>query len=120
MATSEKRFGCFGVFIVALLCLSLVFNVFFVLGDVIGFKGAETHRVREVVLTEPASKTVTTKIAVIRLTGLISSGESGLIAGSTPEDIKQKFRQAHEDKSVSAIILAIDSPGGEVTASDDI
>src|SRR5207253_2673193 len=77
------------------------------------------HRVREVVLTEPAPK-ITTKIAVIRLTGLISSGEAGFIGGSTPDDIKQQFRQAHDDKSVSAIILAIDSPGGEVTASDDI
>jgi protease-4 len=34
--------------------------------------------------------------------------------------MKQQFKQALEDKDVRAIVLAIDSPGGEVTASDDI
>lgn len=60
------------------------------------------------------------KIAVIRLGGLISSGDMGLSVGATPEEMKQQFKQALEDKDVRAIVLAIDSPGGEVTASDDI
>lgn len=119
MPSSEKRFGCFGVFIVALLCLSLLFNLGFVLGDLFGLTAGKVHKFREVVLTE-ASPQVSTKIAVIRLTGLISSMESGFLGGATPGSIKEQFRQALEDKSVRAIILAIDSPGGEVTASDEI
>jgi protease-4 len=63
---------------------------------------------------------VSAKIAVIRLGGLISSGDMGLSVGATPEEMKQQFKQALEDKDVRAIVLAIDSPGGEVTASDDI
>ena len=119
MPTSEKRFGCLGVFIVVLLCLSLLFNLAFIIGDISGIAAGENHKFREVVLTEPSPKN-TSKIAVIRLNGLISSFESGIAGGATPEDMKQQFRQALEDKSVRAIILAIDSPGGEVTASDEI
>ena len=119
MPTSEKRFGCLGVFIVVLLCLSLLFNLAFILGDLFGVAAAGNHRFREVVINEPAPN-VTSKIAVIRLSGVISSFESGIVGGATPEDMKQQFRQALEDKSVRAIILAIDSPGGEVTASDEI
>ena len=119
MPTAEKRFGCLGVFIFALLCLSLLFNLAYFIGDLFGIAAGGTHKFREVVLTEPSPK-VTSKIAVIRLTGIISSFESGMIGGATPDDMKQQFRQALEDKSVRAIILAIDSPGGEVTASDEI
>ena len=121
MPTSEKRFGCLGVCIVVLLCLSLLFNLAFIVGDLFGIAagGGGGRKFREVVINEPSPK-VTSKIAVIRLTGMISSFESVLLGGTTPEEIKQQFRQALEDKSVRAIILAIDSPGGEVTASDEI
>lgn len=61
------------------------------------------------------------KIAVIYLTGVISSteggvtGEEGLVG-----DIKNQLDQAIDDKRVKAIILRINSPGGEVVASDAI
>ena len=119
MPTSEKRFGCLGVFIVAVLCLSLLFNLAFVFGELFNLSSAGPHRSHEVVL-EKAAAGVSTKIAVIRLTGVISSLESGMIGGATPGEIKQQFKQALEDKAVRAIILAINSPGGEVTASDEI
>ncbi len=119
MPSSEKRLGCFGFFIVALLCLSLLFNLGFVLGKLFGLSAGKIPRFREVVLTE-ATPQVSTKIAVIRLTGIISSMGSGFLGGATPTAIKEQFRQALDDKSVRAIILAIDSPGGEVTASDEI
>src|SRR5262249_49418055 len=63
---------------------------------------------------------VKSKIAVIRLSGLISGGEIGFSVGVSPDDVRQQFKQAIADKDVRAIVLAIDSPGGEVTASDDI
>jgi protease IV len=119
MPASEKRFGCLGVFIVVLLCLSLLFNFAFIVGEMFGVSSGGSHKVREIVLTE-AAPNVSNKIAVIRLSGLISSMESGFLGGATPEAMKEQFRHALEDKSVRAIVLAIDSPGGEVTASDEI
>ena len=119
MPASEKRFGCLGVFIVVLLCLSLLFNLLFLVGSVFGIGSGGLQKFRETVLTEGASK-VSAKIAVIRLGGIISSGDMGFSTGASPDEIKQQFKQALEDKDVRAIVLAIDSPGGEVTASDDI
>lgn len=119
MPATEKRFGCLGVFIVVLLCLSLLFNLLFLIGEFIGIAAGGAQRFREVVMSEGAPK-ATAKIAIIRINGVISGGESGMSLGSTPEDIRQQFRQALDDSAVRAIVLAIDSPGGEVTASDDI
>jgi protease-4 len=119
MPASEKRFGCLGVFIVVLLCLSLLFNFLFLVGSLFGLGSGGPDKFRENTLT-PGEKNVSAKIAVIRLGGLISSGDMGLSVGATPEEMKQQFKQALEDKDVRAIVLAIDSPGGEVTASDDI
>jgi protease-4 len=59
-------------------------------------------------------------IAVIPIEGVIQSGSGGEITGSMVEDIKLSLRLASEDDDVSAVVLAIDSPGGEVTASDVI
>ena len=119
MPASEKRFGCLGVFIVVLLCLSLLFNAIFLIGSFASALSGGAQKYEQKVLT-PGEKNVSAKIAVIRLSGLISSGDMGLSVGATPEEMKQQFKQALEDKDVRAIVLAIDSPGGEVTASDDI
>ena len=119
MPSTEKRFGCLGVFIVLLLCLSLLFNVLFLKGEMDAISPDRQGNFRETVLAKGAPG-VTAKIAVIRLGGLISSGEMGFSTGASPEDMKQAFKQALADKDVRAIVLAIDSPGGEVTASDDI
>ncbi len=119
MPATEKRFGCLGVFIVVLLCLSLLFNALFLAGEFFGIAAGGARSFREVVVAEGAPK-VPSKIAVIRLGGVISSGEMGFSLGTSPDDIRQQFKQALEDNAVRAIVLAIDSPGGEVTASDDI
>ena len=60
------------------------------------------------------------KIAVISVGGVISS-ESADPAGNTLVDvIKAQLDRAQEDSHVKAVILKVDSPGGEVLASDDI
>jgi len=102
-----------------LLCLSLLFNLLFLVGEFFGIASGGSHNFREAVLNEGAPN-VKAKIAVIRLGGVISSGDMGFGTGAAPEDIRQQFKQALDDKDVRAIVLAIDSPGGEVTASDDI
>ncbi len=60
-------------------------------------------------------------IALIEASGEIFDGGSGgqgdVIAG---DDLSQAIRAAALDKDVRAIILRVDSPGGSVTASDQI
>ena len=64
------------------------------------------------------------RIAVIYAAGTINSGRSGYdpingpVAGS--DTLNEYIRQARRDRSVRAIVLRIDSPGGSATASDAI
>lgn len=63
------------------------------------------------------------KIVRIDLDGIISSvGEPGLlsIGLSSVETIKRQLEQAREDAHVKAVVLRVNSPGGEVTASDTL
>jgi protease IV len=61
-----------------------------------------------------------TKIAVIGVDGVISS-QSADPAGNTMVDvIKAQLNRARQDARVKAVILKVDSPGGEVMASDQI
>ncbi len=118
MSTDNKRSGCLSVFIVVLLCLSLLFNALFFLGSLFGVGAGEFREsFRETLLTKSAPM-VSTKIAVISVDGLIGNSVGGLIGESMVDDIKLELKQAIDDKDVRAIVLTIDSPGGEVTASD--
>lgn len=60
------------------------------------------------------------KIAVIPVQGVIQSDDSTEWGTSMVDDIKRALRSAAEDDEVKAVVLAVDSPGGEVTASDII
>ncbi len=61
------------------------------------------------------------KIATIRLEGLISTAVDGHMGyDGMVGDLREQIRLAVEDEEVRAIILRIDSPGGEVLASDQI
>ncbi|RFC46063.1 MAG: protease-4 [Verrucomicrobia bacterium] len=67
----------------------------------------------------PASGEETGKrIAVVALRGVISSAEPGQVNETALDDLLAELKQAREDRSVGAVLLRIDSPGGEVTASD--
>lgn len=62
------------------------------------------------------------KVAVIYASGAIMTGKSGggLLAGETvgSETMVKAIQQAEEDKTVKAIVLRVDSPGGSALASD--
>jgi protease-4 len=62
------------------------------------------------------------KVAVIYATGAITTGKSsgGLLGGEVmgSDTIVKALRQAEEDKTVKAIVLRVDSPGGSALASD--
>jgi protease-4 len=65
------------------------------------------------------------QIALIEGAGEINEGSAGggLFGGETVmagDDVARAIRQASKDSSVKAILLRVDSPGGSVTASDQI
>lgn len=60
------------------------------------------------------------KIAVIDIYGVISSSEGSLYEIASSELICEQLRGAADDASIKAIVVNLDTPGGEVTASDAI
>ncbi|MGI8964689.1 MAG: signal peptide peptidase SppA, partial [Limisphaerales bacterium] len=60
------------------------------------------------------------KIAVLELSGIISSKAFDRSDENIVEATEQQLKAAEEDKSVKAVVLKINSPGGEVLASDEI
>lgn len=64
------------------------------------------------------------KVAVINASGVINSGRSGFdpmngaVVGS--DSLVEYIRSARADRSIKAIVLRVDSPGGSSTASDVI
>lgn len=65
---------------------------------------------------------IVNKIVVIPLSGIITMETSSLFSGSaiTPDLVRDYLTKAEEDKAVKAIILRIESPGGEVAPSQEI
>ena len=65
----------------------------------------------------------TDKIAVVPVEGTIASADDSLGGTQptvTPEGLSDALRQAGGDPSVAAVVLEINSPGGGVTASDEM
>jgi len=120
---SDRRLGCLSIFLFIALCASLFVNVVLMIAAfqrVGGVREAEPiPRFREILLQRGALAT-TDKIAVITMRGLISTSIPGSVSDSMVDDLRAAFQQAREDHRVKAIVLEIDSPGGEVTASDEI
>ncbi len=64
-------------------------------------------------------KDVDDKILVIEIGGVISSHDMDG-SGNMVERVKDEFELASKDDLIKAVLLKVDSPGGEVLASDDI
>jgi protease-4 len=86
------------------------------------FKTASSHeagpKLDECVLKDNDSRYK--KIAVISVDGIITSHTTGSSGYNMVDVIKAQLDRAADDDSVKAVILKIDSPGGEVMASDQI
>jgi protease IV len=71
-----------------------------------------------------AGVTQRSKIAVINAAGVINSGTSGFdpVNGAVigADSLVEYIREARADRSIRAIVLRVDSPGGSSTASDVI
>jgi protease-4 len=63
------------------------------------------------------------KIAIVPIEGVIAPADDtlgGVLPTSTPEGLADALSQAGSDPSVVAVVLEINSPGGGVTASDEM
>lgn len=124
----NDRLGCLGILLVVILAVSLLLNFVFIVSNTArtasGFVGATAPKFEEAIVAsakpEKGAKAADTKIALIYLRGIITSAEPGAIGETMVDDLKLQLEQAVEDAKVKAIVLYIDSPGGEVTASDMI
>jgi protease-4 len=116
-----KKTGCLPLFLFVALGLSLFGNL--LLLATLGSLGSGPAKgIAEKKFTETTvapSKNSEDKIAMIRLTGLISFGRMGG-DGNMVDELKEAFLQAENDPRVKAIVLSVDSPGGEVTAGDTL
>jgi protease IV len=121
--SSDRRLGCLSIFLFIALCGSLFANIVLMIAAfqrVGGTRDPEPiPRFREILLQRGARAT-TDKIAVITMRGLISTSIPGNVSDSMVDDLRAALQQAREDSRVKGIVLEIDSPGGEVTASDEI
>jgi protease IV len=120
---ANRRLGCLSIFLFVGLCASLFVNLVLMATAFQRFSGIREPepipRFREILLQRSARAT-TDKIAVITMRGLISSSLPGTVTDSMVDDMRAALQQARDDSRVKAIVLEIDSPGGEVTASDAI
>ena len=122
---ADRKLGCLSIFLFVALCASAFVN--FVLVAALFQRGMSNvvrdqepiPRFREVVV-ERGSSGASEKVALIILRGLISSSLPGDVGDSMVDDLRLALQQARDDNRVKAVVLEIDSPGGEVTASDQI
>jgi protease-4 len=86
-----------------------------------GFQGASARqigpRLDEYVLADNRSHD---KIAVVAVDGIITGHMADQSGNDMVEVIKAELDRAADDDRVKAVILKVDSPGGEVMASDEI
>jgi protease-4 len=121
---ANRKIGCLTIFLFVALCASVFINFALVLAAFHRIGGVVREpepiaRFREILL-QRGSRGTSDKIVVILLRGLISSSIPGNVSDSMVDDMRAALQQARDDDRVKAIVLEIDSPGGEVTASDQI
>lgn len=88
--------------VVAIGCMGVLFSGLGGAGDL----AATTLTERVVSGTKPE------KVAIIQLDGVILEGALGYV--------HRQIEQAARDKNVKAVVLRVNSPGGSITASDDL
>src|SRR6266404_1959048 len=122
--SANRKLGCLTVFLAVALCASVFINLILAVSSFTRFGAGPRFEepspsFREVIVQRGARGS-SDKIAVITMRGLISSSLPGNVGDNMVDDMRLALQQARDDDHVRAIVLEIDSPGGEVTASDVI
>jgi len=121
---ANRKLGCLSIFLFVALCASGFMNVVLTITTFHWLSGdareEETAPSFRETIVQRGSKGSDDKVVVITLRGLISSSLPGNVGDSMVDDMRRALQQARDDHNVRAVVLEIDSPGGEVTASDVI
>jgi protease-4 len=119
-----KGWMVFAIILLGLLGISMFYNVSSFTSSL--FHAGNAHyygtrpagpRLDEVVKED---NNAPSKIAVIEVNGVILGGAFAQGGVGMVEGIQAQLKHAEEDDRVKAVILKVDSPGGEVLASDEI
>lgn len=110
------------IFLFLALGLSLLLNLGALSSKLLGGSGHRYSyevgpKVQEVLVKDSPSSQ---KIAVIELSGIISGQATDPGGFGLVEVIKAQLKRAEDDPRVRAVVLKLDTPGGEVLASDEI
>ena len=119
-APARKRRGWmwFSLFLMGCLLLSGFLVVLMVIGSVgMSMSTNGSYSYDEVIFRNNKSDN---EIAVIDLSGLIASFSVDASGHNMVESLRRQFKWANNDDDVKAILFRINSPGGEVLASDKI
>ncbi|MFA6290371.1 MAG: signal peptide peptidase SppA [Victivallales bacterium] len=127
----KSRKGCMILLVVLMVCF-VVFGciaALFVVGfyaaesaftgmtDVSPFETKKNKFVEELV---EGNHFASNKVAVIDIKGVIMNADGGFYQIANSKTICDQLDQARDDSKVKAVILRLDTPGGEVTAADII
>jgi len=106
------------ILLLVLLGFSMLLNIGLFSGGSHGRRVSRTVGPKlDEVLTE--DNDAAAKVAVIEVRGIITSRQSD--GGFSMVDlVKAQLKRVEEDEKIKAVILKVDSPGGEVLASDEI
>jgi protease-4 len=115
----------FAIILLVLLLISLFGNFAQLVSQALNFKGGLSSGISREVgpsLDECLIKDndAANKIAVVTVDGIISGQNVDQAGYNMVDVIKAQLDRAKEDRRVKAVILKVDSPGGEVLASDEI
>ena len=111
----------FAIILLVVLVFSLFGNLSSFMSGLVFSKSKHTRSVGprlEEVITE--DNDASDKIAVIDVQGIITSRAFDSGGYDMVELIKAQLKRAEDDNKVKVVILKVDSPGGEVLASDEI
>jgi protease-4 len=107
------------VLLAVLLGLSLLFNARHALRGLMAVSAARHAgpRLEEAVVEDNSSRD---KIAIVPVEGIITGESLGRDGYTMVDYIQDQLKMAADDNRVKAVVLKVNSPGGEVLASDDI
>ncbi len=119
-----KKSGCAIIVLFLAVCASMFVNLLLFAalagmkgtGHLSSIKALREKDFEELVIDE--GSTASQKIAVIPLDGIIANGQPGSLGDDMVGDFKRALDQARQDPQIKAVIISVDSPGGEITASD--
>jgi protease-4 len=124
-APPQQRSGCLVALLVllaVLLGLSVLAN-FLLLGKAGGALRQGGGERPEPLARRWVAGSGAAKIALLQVSGMIADEVGGGVFGGAKHPVRQlrrELEQAADDDDVKGVILAVDSPGGTITASDEI